>query len=101
MHDLSMQDLFDLEDVFKRYAEQRWLLVLRKNRSTVMSPNPSAGVGYKLLSAAKGAVQSGDMGIFVSKNLDAVSEGEVERNHLLSELSREGSIYPRPSQGTS
>jgi hypothetical protein len=30
-----------------------------------------------------------------------LSEGEVERNHVLSELSRVGSIYPRPSQGTS
>jgi hypothetical protein len=27
-----------------------------------------------------------------------MSEGEVERNHVLSELSRVGSIYPRPSQ---
>jgi hypothetical protein len=28
-------------------------------------------------------------------------EGEVERNHVLSELSRVKSVYPRPSQGTS
>jgi hypothetical protein len=35
-------------------------------------------------------------------NPEAVlSEGEVERNHVLSELSRVRSIYPRPSQGTS
>jgi hypothetical protein len=30
-----------------------------------------------------------------------LSEGEVERNYVLSELSRVGSIYPKPSQSTS
>jgi hypothetical protein len=74
MHGLSMQDLFDMEDVFKRYAEQRWLLVLRKNRTTVMSPNSSAGVGYKLQSAMKGAYQSGGMEIFVSQDLEDAME---------------------------
>lgn len=69
-YSLAMQDLFDLEDVFKRYAEQRWLLILRKNKATVMSPNPSAGVGYKLSSEKKGTEQSGGMEIFVSQDLE-------------------------------
>lgn len=67
---LSMQDLFDLEDVFKRHAEQRWLLILRTNKDTVSSPNPSAGVGYKLLTDDKGTDQSGAMEVFVSQNLE-------------------------------
>lgn len=70
MYSLSMQDLFDLEDVFKRYAEQSWLTLLRKNKSIVMSPNPSAGVGYKLSSEKKGTEQSGGMEIFVSQDLE-------------------------------
>lgn len=69
-YSLSMQDLFDLEDVFKRHAENRWLLILRTNKSTVMSPNPSAGVGYKLSSEKKGTEQSGGMEIFVSQDLE-------------------------------
>ncbi|KAF2737910.1 hypothetical protein EJ04DRAFT_541600 [Polyplosphaeria fusca] len=67
---MSMQDLFDLEDVFKRHAEQRWLQILRTNRHTVQSPNPSAGVGYKLGSENKGKSMSGEMDIFVSQNLE-------------------------------
>ncbi|KAJ4291027.1 hypothetical protein N0V90_010224 [Kalmusia sp. IMI 367209] len=67
---LSMQDLFDLEDVFKRHAESRWLRILRTNKSTVTSPNPSAGVGYKLSSEDKGTDQSGGMEIFVSQDLE-------------------------------
>jgi hypothetical protein len=70
VYSLLMQDLFDLEDVFKRYAEQRWLLILRKNKSAAMSPNPSAGVGYKLSSSKKGAEQSGGMEIFASQDLE-------------------------------
>lgn len=67
---LSMQDLFDLEDVFKRHAESSWLRILRTNKSTVVSPNPSAGVGYKLSSEDKGTEQSGGMEIFVSQDLE-------------------------------
>lgn len=67
---LSMQDLFDLEDVFKRHAESRWLRILRTNKSTVMSPNPSAGVGYKISCEDKGTEQSGGMEIFVSQDLE-------------------------------
>jgi hypothetical protein len=70
MYSLSMQDLFDLEDTFKRYAEQRWLLILRKNKAMLLSPNPSAGVGYKLSSEDKGTEQSGGMEIFVSQDLE-------------------------------
>ncbi|CAO2656073.1 Nn.00g048760.m01.CDS01 [Neocucurbitaria sp. VM-36] len=71
VYSLSMQDLFDLEDVFKRYAEQRWLTLLRTNKSlSMMSPNPSAGVGYKLSSEEKGTEQSGGMEIFVSQDLE-------------------------------
>jgi hypothetical protein len=67
---LSMQDLFDLEDVFKRHAESRWLQILRTNKSVGMSPNPSAGVGYKLSSEDKITEQSGGMDIFVSQDLE-------------------------------
>lgn len=70
MYGLSMQDLFDLEDVFKRYAEQSWLTLLRKNKSTVASPNPSAGVGFKTTTENKGTEQSGGMEIFVSQDLE-------------------------------
>ncbi|KAF1843629.1 uncharacterized protein K460DRAFT_148499 [Cucurbitaria berberidis CBS 394.84] len=72
VYSLSMQDLFDLEDNFKRYAEQRWLTLLRDNKSpSVISPNPSAaGVGYKLSSEKKGTEQSGGMEIFVSQDLE-------------------------------
>lgn len=69
LYSLSMQDLFDLEDVFKRYAEERWLQILRKSQSSGTSPNPSAGVGYKLSSENKGTEQSGGMEIFVSQDL--------------------------------
>lgn len=69
MYSLAMQDLFDLEDVFKRYAEDRWLQILRKSSSSDVSPNPSAGVGYKLSSENKGTEQSGGMEIFVSQDL--------------------------------
>ncbi|KAF1950326.1 hypothetical protein CC80DRAFT_496951, partial [Byssothecium circinans] len=67
---LSMQDLFDSEDVFKRHAESRWLRILRTHNSVVESPNPSAGVGYKLSSENKGTEQSGGMEIFVSQDLE-------------------------------
>ncbi|KAF2827240.1 hypothetical protein CC86DRAFT_208401 [Ophiobolus disseminans] len=80
VYSLSMQDLFDLEDVFKRYAEQRWLLILRKNKATVMSPNPSAGVGYKLSSEKKGTEQSGGMEIFVSQDLEEAMTNRRKSN---------------------
>ncbi|KAJ4348572.1 uncharacterized protein N0V89_009950 [Didymosphaeria variabile] len=73
---LSMQDLFDLEDVFKRHAESRWLRILRTNNSTVMSPNPSAGVGYKLSSEDRGTDQSGGMEIFVSQDLEEAMQSK-------------------------
>ena len=77
---LSMQDLFDLEDVFKRHAEQRWLLILRTNEYTVLSPNPSAGVGYKLLTEDQGSEQSGAMEIFVSQNLEDDMQSRRQSN---------------------
>ncbi|KAL6709588.1 hypothetical protein ACN47E_001523 [Coniothyrium glycines] len=70
MYSMSMQDLFDLEDVFKSYAEQRWLTLLRANKSTVASLSPSAGVGYKVTTERKGTEQSGGMEIFVSQDLE-------------------------------
>ena len=70
MYSLSMLDLFDLEDVFKRYAEQRWLSLLRKDKSTMFSPNSSAGVGYKVSTENNGTEQSGGMEIFVSQDLE-------------------------------
>ncbi|KAF2024680.1 hypothetical protein EK21DRAFT_78180 [Setomelanomma holmii] len=80
MYSLSMEDMFALEDVFKRYAEQRWLQILRKNKSTVTSPNPSVGVGYKLSSEKKGTEQSGGMEIFVSQDLDLAMTTRRESN---------------------
>jgi hypothetical protein len=79
-HHLSMQDLFDLEDVFKRHAESRWLLILRTNKYTVSSPNPSAGVGYKLLTEDKGTEQSGAMEIFVSQSLGDAMQSRRKSN---------------------
>ncbi|KAH7138269.1 hypothetical protein B0J11DRAFT_421143 [Dendryphion nanum] len=74
-YSLSMQDLFDLEDVFKRHAEKRWLQILRKSKYGIASPNPCAGVGYKLSSEKKGTEQSGGIDIYVSQNLeDAMQE---------------------------
>ncbi|KAF1977261.1 hypothetical protein BU23DRAFT_323748 [Bimuria novae-zelandiae CBS 107.79] len=73
---LSMQDLFDLEDVFKRHAESRWLRILRTNKSTVMSPNLSAGVGYKLSCEDTGTEQSGGMEIFVSQDLEEAMQSK-------------------------
>lgn len=68
---LSMQDLFDLEDVFKKQAESRWLRLLRSNNeSALLSPNPLAGVGYKSSSEDKGTEQSGSMEIYVSRDLE-------------------------------
>jgi hypothetical protein len=98
MHGLSMQDLFDLEDVFKRYAEQRWLLVLRKNKCTIESPNPSAGVGYKLSSAIKGADQSGGMEIFVSRDLEDAMENR--RNGAVDFYGNYGISDPLPQPGS-
>ena len=80
-YSLSMQDLFDLEDVFKRYTEQRWLTLLRKNKSaSELSPNPSAGVGYKLFSEKKGTEQSGGMDIFVSQDLEDAMKARRRSN---------------------
>ncbi|KAF2121938.1 hypothetical protein BDV96DRAFT_134342 [Lophiotrema nucula] len=77
---LSMQDLFDLEDVFKRHAEQRWLQILRTKKDSVVSPNPSAGVGYKLASETKGMAQSGEMQIYVSQNLEDAMKSKRKSN---------------------
>jgi hypothetical protein len=77
---LSMQDLFDLEDVFKQHAESRWLRILRTNKSIAMSPNPSAGVGYKLSSEDKNTEQSGGMDIFVSQDLEDSMQARRKSN---------------------
>jgi len=91
---LSMQDLFDLEDVFKRHAESRWLRILRTNQSTVMLPNPSAGVGYKLSSDDKGTDQSGGMEIFVSQDLEDAMRGR--RKSMLDFYGNYGISDPLP-----
>jgi hypothetical protein len=80
MYSLSMQDLFELEDVFKRYAEQRWLhslgeTVLAAGKYETMSRDEGAGVGYKASTGRKGTEQSGGMEICVSQDLeDAMRE---------------------------
>ncbi|KAF1928938.1 uncharacterized protein M421DRAFT_420166 [Didymella exigua CBS 183.55] len=78
---LTMGDLFEVEDVLKKYAEPKWLGILQKAQgrlgglraSAVSSPGlaPGAGVGYKLSSERKGLEQSGGMEIFVSRDLEA------------------------------
>lgn len=99
MYSLSMQDLFDLEDVFKRYAEQRWLLILRKNKSTVTSPNSSAGVGYKLSSEKKGTEQSGGMEIYVSQDLEDAMQSRRKSNVDFYGNYGISDPLPQPSRG--
>ncbi|KAF9701277.1 hypothetical protein EKO04_000654 [Ascochyta lentis] len=88
VYSLTMSDLFEVEDVLKKYAEPKWLALLQKSQSqakrasglgsasskdpAVTSPGPdqSAGVGYKLSSERKGLEQSGGMEIFVSADLE-------------------------------
>lgn len=89
MYSLSMQDLFDLEGVFKRCAELRWLGLLGENdlpgkvkhsTSTYLSPSSAvlntsqAGVGYKMSTERKGTEQSGGMEICVSRELEDAME---------------------------
>jgi hypothetical protein len=79
-YNLTMQDLFDLEDIFKEHADKKWLLILRNNRYTVVFPNPAAGVGYRLLTEENGTDQSGVMEIFVSQNLEDTMENRRRSN---------------------
>ena len=85
VYSLTMSDLFDVEDVLKKYAEPKWLAILQRAQSrlrthqristdpAVTSPglDAGAGVGYKLSSEKKGVEQSGGMEIFVSADLEA------------------------------
>ena len=100
MYSLAMQDLFDLEDIMKRFAEARWLRVLHRrhhtnNNNTINNPythpdhdahhhpvltindldldsdtDSAAGVGYKLSSENKALEQSGGMDVFVAPDLE-------------------------------
>lgn len=88
VYSLTMSDLFEVEDVLKKYAEPKWLSLLQKSQSrsqrtsgagstgpkdpAISSPGlqESAGVGYKLSSEKKGLEQSGGMEIFVSADLE-------------------------------
>ncbi|KAF3005157.1 hypothetical protein E8E13_010527 [Curvularia kusanoi] len=97
VYHLSMADLFDVEDVLKKYAEPRWLGILRvaqerrdggvgkgkvvegteglgisgvKEVEGEVELESGAGVGYKLSSERKGLEQSGGMEIFVDKDLE-------------------------------
>lgn len=86
VYSLTMSDLFDVEDVLKKYAEPKWLALLERAQDrepgrsaassnsdpAVVAPlDPGAGVGYKLSSEKKGVEQSGGMEIFVSADLEA------------------------------
>ncbi|KAJ4987314.1 hypothetical protein SVAN01_07184 [Stagonosporopsis vannaccii] len=83
VYNLTMSDLFDVEDVLKKYAEPKWLAVLERAQErdgqgassdpAVAKPalDAGAGVGYKLSSEKKGVEQSGGMEIFVSADLEA------------------------------
>jgi hypothetical protein len=96
---LTMQELFDLEDLFEANTEHRWLQLLRKtndgNTAVPLSPNPSsAGVGYKLSTESKGTDASGSMEIFVSQNLkDAMQE---RRESMLDFYGNYGIADPLP-----
>lgn len=85
VYNLTMANLFDVEDVLKKYAEPKWVALLRKTGAresgvessglkdpAVSSPGlrETAGVGYKLSSEKKGLEQSGGMEIFVSNDLE-------------------------------
>lgn len=83
VYNLTMSDLFDVEDVLKKYAEPKWLAMLKRAQERdgpqvecdpmVATPalDEGAGVGYKLSSEKKGVEQSGGMEIFVSADLEA------------------------------
>lgn len=90
VYNLTMSDLFDVEDILKTHAEPKWLSILqraqRRSRSksksgsgememldpAITSPglDARAGVGYKLSSEKKGLEQSGGMEVFVSADLE-------------------------------
>ncbi|KNG52704.1 hypothetical protein TW65_00120 [Stemphylium lycopersici] len=96
MYSLSMQELFDLEGIFKHCAELRWLGLLGENdvpgkvkatTSTYLSPTfatakgSTAGVGYKMSTERKGTEQSGGMDICVSRDLeDAMEERPISKD---------------------
>lgn len=85
-YQLSMQDLFDLEEVCKRGAEGRWLGMLtgssRANTSSSdnsQDKSDASGVGYKLLvEHSKGTEQSGAMEIYIAQDLEEAM-GKYER----------------------
>ncbi|KAF1835384.1 hypothetical protein BDW02DRAFT_597384 [Decorospora gaudefroyi] len=56
MYSLSMQDLFELEDVFKQEAEARWLRLLGRDK-VGKGKAAAAGVGYKASTEKKGTEQ--------------------------------------------
>lgn len=102
---LSMQDLFDLEDVFKAHAESRWLRILHTHSHNldpaVSEPepelNPEAGVGYKLSSEDKGTEQSGGMEIFVSRDLESAMRSK--RKSMIDFYGNYGIEDPLPHPG--
>ncbi|KAF2196196.1 hypothetical protein GQ43DRAFT_383854 [Delitschia confertaspora ATCC 74209] len=81
IYHLSMQNLFELEDIFKQQAEKRWLQILRPSESMNTSLDVAAGVGYKLVPEAKDRKQSGEMEIYASRNLE-----EAMRNRRKSSV---------------
>ncbi|KAF2129796.1 hypothetical protein P153DRAFT_356480 [Dothidotthia symphoricarpi CBS 119687] len=80
LYSLSMLDLFDLEDVLKQHAEQRWLACLRTTANKTAGTEMAPAVGYKLSSEIQGAEQSGGMEIFVSRNLEDAMLGRRKSN---------------------
>jgi hypothetical protein len=82
MYSLSMQDLFDLEDVFKRYAEARWLNLLGGSVTRRLDRDGAAGVGYKASTERKETEQSGGMEICVSQDLENAMMGERRQSSV-------------------
>ena len=82
MYSLSMQDLFDLEDVFKRYAEARWLNLLGGSVTRRLDRDGAAGVGYKASTERKGTEQSGGMEVCVSRDLENAMVGERRKSSV-------------------
>ncbi|KAH6637430.1 hypothetical protein C7974DRAFT_450330 [Boeremia exigua] len=81
VYELSMGDLFEVEEVVKRVAEPRWLALVAGGAAAseadgaaegaaVRGDGNAAAVGYKLSSENKGVEQSGGMEIYVSPHLE-------------------------------
>ncbi|KAF2277565.1 uncharacterized protein EI97DRAFT_416571 [Westerdykella ornata] len=114
-YQLSMQDLFDLEEVCKRGAEGRWLGMLggpardgedkKKNKGNPDEEdiNDPSGVGYKLLvEHSKGTEQSGAMEIYIARDLEEAMGRSERRRESMANVDFYGNfgvvdVLPQPA----